>query len=60
MQISMGMETIDAASMVAKKAGSLFTRNERNMNIVRLDSLRYMAFDRTSNEAVVISSIKTL
>lgn len=60
MQSSIGTETIEAASMVAKNAGSLFTRNERNMNMVRLDSLRYMAFDSTSNEAVIISSIRTL
>lgn len=60
MQISMGMETIEAASMVAKNAGSLFTRNERKRNMVRLDPLRYMAFDRTSKAAVITSSMRTL
>lgn len=60
MHISMGMETIDAASILAKKAGSLLTRNDRNTNMVRFDSLRYIALDKMSNAAVIISSIRTL
>jgi hypothetical protein len=60
MHISMGRGTTAAAAdMAAKKQGSLLTRNERNRNIVRLDSLRCIAFDKMSNAAVMISSMRT-
>jgi hypothetical protein len=52
------METMVDASMAAKNAGSLLTKKERKTNIVRLDSLRYMPFDRTSKAAVRISSMR--
>jgi hypothetical protein len=55
----MGIGTIDAADMAAKKAGSLFTRKARNKNMVRLDSFRYTPLDRTSKAAVIISSMRT-
>jgi hypothetical protein len=58
MHISIGMETMVDASMAAKNAGSLLTKKERKTNIVRLDSLRYMPFDRTSKAAVRISSMR--
>ena len=50
--------TKDVADMAAKNDGSLLTSHDRNTNIVRCDSFRYIALDRTSNDAVMISSIK--
>lgn len=59
MHISMGIGTIAAVVMAENSAGSLFTRNERNKNIVLPDSLRLTPLDRTSKAAVIISEIRT-
>jgi hypothetical protein len=55
----MGIGTIDAVVIAENSAGSLFTRNERNKNIVLPDSFRLTPLERTSKAAVIISEMRT-
>src|SRR5215471_116464 len=60
MQSSIGMESMEETDISARNGGNLFTRKARKINIVRVDSLRYIPFERTSKAAVISSSTRTI